>query len=37
MERLGYKGHVEFILVHLETVLVFVQDWSTVCAERTIC
>ena len=29
-------GHMESHSVRLEMVLVLVQDWSTVCAERTI-
>jgi hypothetical protein len=36
MELLGDVGHVEFILVRLETVLVSVQVRSTVCAKCTI-
>jgi hypothetical protein len=36
MELLGDVGHVELVLVHLETVLVLVQDRYTVCAKRTI-
>ena len=36
MELLGDVGHVESHLVRLEMVLVLVQDWGRVCAERTI-
>ena len=36
MELLGDVGHVESHSVHLEMVFVLVQDWCTVCAERTI-
>jgi len=36
MELLGDVGHVESRSVRLEMVLVLVQDWCTVCAERTI-
>ena len=36
MELLGDVGHLESRLVHLEMVLVLVQDRCTVCAERTI-
>ena len=36
MELLGDVGHVNLILVRLETVLVSVQDSCTVCAKRTI-
>ena len=36
MELLGDVGHVESCSVHLETVLVLVQDRWTVCAKRTI-
>ena len=36
MELLGDVGHVESHSVRLEMVLVLVQDWCTVCAERTI-
>ena len=36
MELLGDLGHVESHSVHLEMVLVFVQDRCTVCTERTI-
>jgi hypothetical protein len=36
MEILGDVGHVELILVSLETVLVFVQDTWTVRTKRTI-
>ena len=36
MELLGDVGHVESRSVHLEMVLVLVQDRCTVCAERTI-
>jgi hypothetical protein len=33
---LGNVAHVDLILVHLEIVLVSVQDRSTVCTKRTI-
>ena len=36
MELLGDVGHVESRLIHLEIVLVFVQDRCTVYAKRTI-
>ena len=36
MELLGDMGHVDLISVHLEIVLVSVQDRCTVCAEHTI-
>ena len=36
MELLGNVGHVESHSVHLEMVLVLVQERCTVCAERTI-
>ena len=36
MEVLGDVGHVEPRSVHLEMVLVLVQDRCTVCAKRTI-
>ena len=36
MELLGDVGHVESPSVHLEMVLVLVQDRWTVCAKRTI-
>ena len=36
MELLGDVGHVECRSVRLEMVFVLVQDWCTVCAERTI-
>ena len=36
MELLCDVGHVENHSVRLEMVLVLVQDWCTVCAERTI-
>ena len=36
MELLGDVGHVESCSVHLEMVLVLVQDSCMVCAERTI-
>ena len=36
MELLGDVGHVESRSVHLEMVLVLVQDWCTVCAKHTI-
>ena len=36
MELLGEVGHGESRLVCLAMVLVLVQDWCTVCAERTI-
>ena len=35
MELQGDVGHVESHSVHLEMVLVLVQDRCTVCAERT--
>jgi len=35
MELLGDVGHVEFLLVRLETVLVSVQDRCTIGAKRT--
>ena len=35
MDLLGDVGHVESRSVRLEMVLVLVQDWCTVCAERT--
>ena len=35
MELLGDMGYVESHSVHLETVLVSVQDRCTVCAKRT--
>jgi hypothetical protein len=35
MELLGDVGHVDLILVHLEIVLVSVQDRCKVCAKRT--
>ena len=35
MELLGDVGHVECRSVHLEMVLVLVQDRCTVCAKRT--
>ena len=34
MELLGDVGHVESHSVHLETVLVLVQDRCMICAER---
>ena len=36
IELLGDVGHVESRSVHLEMVLVLVQDRCTVCAKRTI-
>ena len=36
MELLGDVGHVESRSVHLEMVLVLVQDRCMVCARRTI-
>ena len=36
MELLGDVGHVNLILVRLETVLVSVQDSCTVCAKHSI-
>ena len=36
MELLGDVGHVECRSVHLEMVLVLLQDCCTVCAKRTI-
>ena len=36
MELIGDLGLVEPHSVRLEMVLVLVQDWCTVCAERTI-
>ena len=36
MELLGDVGHLKSRLVHLEMVLVLVQDRCTVCAERNI-
>jgi hypothetical protein len=36
MELLGDVDHVKPRSVCLETVLVLVQDWSTVCAKHTI-
>ena len=36
MELLGDTGHVEHVLVHLEIVLVSVQDRCMVCAKCTI-
>ena len=36
MELLGDIGHVESRSVHLEMVLLLVQDRCTVCAKRTI-
>ena len=36
MELLGDVGHVESRSVRLEMVLVLMEDWSTVCAQRTI-
>jgi hypothetical protein len=35
MELLGDVGHVDLVLVHLEIVLVSVQDRCKVCAKRT--
>ena len=36
MELLGDVGHVESYSVHLEMVLLLVQDRCTVCAKRTV-
>jgi hypothetical protein len=36
MELQGDVGHVNLVSIHLETVLVSVQDRCTVCAEHTI-
>jgi hypothetical protein len=36
MELLGDLGHMNLILVRLETILVSVQDRCTVCAKCTI-
>jgi hypothetical protein len=36
MKILDDVGHVESCLVHLETVLVSMQDRCMICAERTI-
>jgi hypothetical protein len=36
MQLLGDVGHVESGLVHLDTVLLSVQDRCTVCAKRNI-
>ena len=36
MELLGDLGHVESCSVHLEMVLVLVQDWCSICTKRTI-
>jgi hypothetical protein len=36
MKLQGDVGHVESLLVHLEKVLVSVQEKCTVCAKRTI-
>ena len=36
MELLGDVGHVESRSVHLENVLVLMEDRCTVCAKRTI-
>ena len=36
MELLGDVGHVESRSIHLEMVLVLVQDRCTVCAKHTI-
>ena len=36
MELQGDVGHVEPCFDPLEIVLVLVQDWCTVCAERSI-
>ena len=36
MELLGDVGHVESRSVHLEMVLVLVQDRCMICAKRTI-
>ena len=37
MELLGDEGKWKLVSVHLEIVLVLVQDRCTVCARRTIC
>jgi hypothetical protein len=36
MELLGDVGHVDLVSVHLEIVLVSVQDRSTVCTKHII-
>ena len=36
MELLGDVGHVEYLFLRLEIVLVSVQDRCMVCAKRTI-
>ena len=36
MELLGDVGHVESHSVRLDTVLLLMSDWRTVCAKRTI-
>jgi hypothetical protein len=36
MELLGDLGSVNLVSVYLQIVLILTQDWSTVCAERTI-
>ena len=36
MELLGDVGHVESHSVRLDTVLVLMSDWRTVCAKHTI-
>ena len=36
MELLGEWVMLNLVLIHLETVLVSVQDWCMVCAKRTI-
>jgi hypothetical protein len=36
MELLGDVGHVNLILVRLDTELALVQDWCTVCVKHTI-
>jgi hypothetical protein len=36
MELLGDMGHWNLVSVHLDTVLVLVQDRCMVCAKRTI-
>ena len=35
MELLGESVMLNLVSIHLEIVLVLVQDWCTVCAERT--
>jgi hypothetical protein len=36
MDLSGDAGHVDLVLVHLDTVLVLVQDKCMVCAKHTI-